>query len=61
MMSKYFNKYFKLAVFAIILALFLWTTSVVFGHKAKIAKLYDECITTDYDKFQCYAMIYGGR
>ena len=23
--------------------------------------LYDECITTDYDKFQCYAMIYGDK
>ena len=21
--------------------------------------LYKECITTDYDKFQCYSMIYG--
>tara|TARA_R110000803_G_scaffold105474_1_gene173653 strand:+ start:221 stop:406 length:186 start_codon:yes stop_codon:yes gene_type:complete len=61
MMSKYFNKYFELAVVAIIIAIFLWTTSVVFGQKAKIAKLYAECITTDYDKFQCYSMIYGGR
>jgi hypothetical protein len=23
--------------------------------------LYEECITTDYDKFQCYAMIYGDK
>ena len=21
--------------------------------------LYNECLTTDYDKFQCYSMIYG--
>ena len=23
--------------------------------------LYAECLTTDYDKFQCYAMIYGDK
>lgn len=23
--------------------------------------LYKECIATDYDKFQCYAMIYGDK
>lgn len=24
-------------------------------------KLYTECLTTDYDKFQCYSMIYGDK
>ena len=23
--------------------------------------LYTECITTDYDKFECYSMIYGDK
>ena len=23
--------------------------------------LYNECLTTDYDKFQCYSMIYGDK
>ncbi len=23
--------------------------------------LYTECLTTDYDKFQCYSMIYGDK
>lgn len=23
--------------------------------------LYAECLTTDYDKFQCYSMIYGDK
>ena len=23
--------------------------------------IYSECLTTDYDKFQCYAMIYGDK
>lgn len=25
------------------------------------SSLYEECISTNYDKFQCYSMIYGDK
>jgi hypothetical protein len=64
-MGKYIDKYLEpiiiLLVIALTLAAYLWFSSFESEFKTKRSELYNECITTDYDKFQCYAMIYGDR
>ena len=49
-----------LSVFIIIMALGLLSMPYVIYKSVQHKRdFYTECITTDFDKFQCYAMIYG--
>tara|TARA_R110000851_G_scaffold318917_1_gene483092 strand:- start:244 stop:429 length:186 start_codon:yes stop_codon:yes gene_type:complete len=59
MMSDLFD---KLAMFFLVTIFFAVASMPYFIYKGaeRKAELYNECVTTDYDKFQCYAMIYGG-
>ena len=52
-----------IALFCIVIAIcFIFITAVGEINNFKEKRLfYNECITTDYDKFQCYAMIYGDK
>ena len=34
---------------------------IVLDDKPKKSEIYAECLETDYDKFQCYSMIYGDK
>jgi hypothetical protein len=64
-MQEYIDKYLEPIVIALLIALTLaaclWASSIVSKHKTKKSELYNECITTEYDKFQCYSMIYGDK
>ena len=46
---------------AILLVVWLTLSEDFRQEENKKASLYAECLTTDYDKFQCYAMIYGDK
>jgi hypothetical protein len=58
------NKVFDgLVLFCFILVILAFIFVLVYGISdfRDSRLLYNECITTDYDKFQCYAMIYGNK
>jgi hypothetical protein len=59
-MDKLFD---KIALIGFIVIIFALIFVLVFGISdfRDSRLLYNECITTDYDKFQCYAMIYGDK
>jgi hypothetical protein len=57
--DKIFDKIAFIGVIIIIFALIFVLAYGLYDFKES-RLLYNECITTDYDKFQCYAMIYGG-
>ena len=46
---------------AILLIAWLALVGNIRQEESEKEALYDECLTTDYDKFQCYAMIYGDK
>ena len=48
-----------LVLFGAVLIVLLCAASVSDSNSK--SEFYSECITTDYDKFQCYSMIYGDK
>ena len=51
-----------LLLVAILLGFIVYGFAIVLPEDRKIrGSLYTECLTTDYDKFQCYSMIYGDK
>ena len=34
---------------------------IIVADRPKKSELYVECLETDYDKFECYSMIYGDK
>ena len=59
-MDKFIEVIVSFCLVIAICALFIVAVYGVYDSKEK-KLLYAECITTDYDKFQCYAMIYGDK
>jgi hypothetical protein len=59
-MSKLFD---GLVFFGVIVVILVLAFVLVYGicdfRDSRL--LYNECLTTNYDKFQCYAMIYGDK
>ena len=60
MMDKFIEVIVSLCLVIAICVLFAVVAYGVYDFKEK-RLFYNECITTDYDKFQCYAMIYGDK
>jgi hypothetical protein len=57
------DNYERFALSIILILALILGVVVVDAYHEKIVKkkLNSECVTTDYDKFQCYAMIYGDK
>ena len=57
------NIVFFLIVLVIVGVVYIVITEYIKGlEKQNLQKVtYNECIKTDYDKFQCYSMIYGDK
>jgi type III secretory pathway component EscR len=62
------TRYFEFLITSIAIIVFIFVCSLVVVeyvkqlNKEELQKVtYEECIKTDYDKFQCYSMIYGDK
>ena len=56
-----FLMYLFIAAFIAAFALLLIEYSKQLDKEEMQKATYNECIETDYDKFQCYSMIYGDK
>jgi hypothetical protein len=52
---------FHYLFFPLLLILIISMSGFLYVEHKNKGVLYQECITTKYDKFQCYSMIYGDK
>jgi hypothetical protein len=52
---------FDYLFFPLLFILIVSMSGFLYVEHQKKGALYQECITTNYDKFQCYSMIYGDK
>ena len=63
-MAKYFEYLFEVIAIVVLISL---CSLIVVTYSKQLEKeelqkaTYKECAKTDYDKFQCYSMIYGDK
>jgi hypothetical protein len=60
-MNKIIDVIATFSLFVSIALLCLVIAVIVLDDRPARSELYAECLETDYDKYECYAMIYGDK
>ena len=59
-MSKLNDFLFDHVFFPVMISLIFIVVAIAYIDATEKKALYSECLETEYNKFECYSMIYGG-